>query len=104
MKIENIRQERTNDGNRLSAQVVWEEADRSPCQVYFEAAGEFADAVGYFPEAFVAAALAPALWEGEKRILVDGEVCPEFLDNAAVVTKVFQNWFPQISQSMPIEA
>jgi hypothetical protein len=104
MKIQEIKQERSSDRSRLSAEVIWEEADRSPCQVYFEAAGEFADAIGYFPEAFVAAALPPALWEGEKRILVEGELCPEFLDNVAVVTRVFQHWFPQISQSLPIEA
>ncbi|HJT79740.1 MAG TPA: hypothetical protein VJ719_00970 [Chthoniobacterales bacterium] len=88
----------------MSATIVWEEAPRSPCEVYFEAADEVADAIGYFPEAFVSAALPPALWEGEKRLVVDGELCPEFLDNVAVVTKVFQNWFPEISQTMPVES
>ena len=104
MRIEQIRQERSANRSRLSATIVWEEADRSPCEVYFEAADEFADAIGYFPEAFVAAALPPALWEGEKRVKVEGELCPEFFDNVAVVTKVFQHWFPEISQTMTVEA
>src|SRR5215210_6470502 len=104
MRIEEIKQERAADRSRLSARIVWEEAHRDPCEVYFEVGAEFADAIGNFPEAFVSVALPPALWEGEKRILVEGELCPEFLDNVAVVTRVFQNWFPQISQSMKVEA
>jgi hypothetical protein len=104
MRIEEIKHERFADRSRLSANIVWEEAERPPCHVYFEAGQEFANAIGYSPEAFVAAAVPPALWEGEKRILIEGEVCPEFLDNVNVVTKVFQNWFPDISRSFKIEA
>ena len=104
MRIEQIRQERSANRSRLSATIVWEESDRPPCEIYFEAADEFADAIGYSPEAFVAAALPPALWDGEKRLRVEGELCPEFLDNVAVVTQVFQNWFPEISQNMVVEA
>ena len=51
----------------------------------------------------MAAALTPALWAGEKRIFVDAEVCPEFLDNLKVVTKVFQHWFPQLVKNGEIE-
>ena len=104
MKIENIKQERVANRSRLSALVVWEESDQPPSDVYFEAEGEFADAIAYSPEAFVAAALSPALWGGERRIAVDGELDPEFLDNVAVVIKTFQHWFPQVSQSMPVES
>ena len=103
MRIEEIKQERSANRSRLSARVVWEEADRTPCEIYIETGEKFAEAVSYSPEAFVAAALTPALWDGEKRILVEGELCPEFLDNVAVVTKVFQNWFPQISSEMVVE-
>lgn len=104
MRIEQIKQDRVASRSRLTAHVVWEDSDQSPCDVYFEADGECADAICYSPEAFVSAALTPALWAGERRIAVDGEVCPEFLDNVAVVTKTFQHWFPQISQTMPVEA
>jgi len=104
MKIENIKHERLADRSRLSARVVWEESGQPESEVFFETGGEFADAITFSPEAFVSAALTPALWAGERRIAVEAELCPEFLDNIAVVRKVFQNWFPQISQSMPIEA
>jgi hypothetical protein len=104
MRIEQIKQERLADRNRLSAQVVWEQSEQPVREVYFEASGEFGDAMAYSAEAFVSAALSPALWAGEQRILVEGELCPEFLDNITVVTKVFQNWFPQISQNLVVEA
>jgi hypothetical protein len=104
MRIEDIKHERLADRSRLSAQIVWEQSDQPTCEVYFETGGEFADAIAFSPEAFVSAALTPALWTGEHRIAVQGDLCPEFLDNVAVVTKVFQNWFPQISQTMKVEA
>lgn len=104
MRIEKIKHERLADRSRLSAQIVWEKSAQPACEIFFETGGEFADAIAFSPEAFVSAALTPALWAGEERIAVEGELCPEFLDNIAVVTKVFQNWFPQISQSMPVEA
>jgi len=104
MRIEQIKQERVANRSRLTAHVVWEESQQAPCDVYFEAEGEFADAISYSPEAIVSAALSPALWAGERRISVEGELCPEFLDNIAVVTKTFQHWFPQVSQTMAIEA
>src|SRR6476646_8330919 len=104
MRIEQIKQERGANRSRLTAHVEWEESQQPPCDLYFEAEGEFADAISYSPEAFVSAALTPALWAGERRISVDGELDPEFLDNVAVVTKTLQHWFPQISQTMPVES
>src|SRR3954452_25112848 len=104
MRIEQIKQERVANRSRLTAHVVWEESQQEPADLYFEAEGEFAEAISYSPEAFVSAALTPALWGGERRIAVDGDLDPEFLDNLAVVTQTFQHWFPQISQTMPIEA
>jgi hypothetical protein len=104
MRIEGIKHERLTDRSRLSARIVWERSDQAPCEIYFETGGEFANAITFSPEAFVSAALTPALWAGEERIAVEGDLCPEFLDNVAVVTKVFQNWFPQISRTMTIEA
>jgi hypothetical protein len=104
MRIEQIKQERCANRERLSATIIWEEADKKPCEIYIETGEEFSDAISYSPEAFVAAALTPALWDGEKRLAVETELCPEFLDNIAVVTKVFQNWFPEISSEMTVEA
>ena len=104
MKIENIKHERMSDRSRLSARIIWEDSPQEPVEVFFEAGGVFADAVAYSAEAFVSAALAPALWAGERRIMVEGELCPEFVDNVSVVTKVFQNWFPHVSRVLPVES
>lgn len=104
MKIQDIRSEAIGNRSRLMAKVTWEDCQRDVQEVYFEAPEEFSDALAHSPEAFVAAALTPALWAGEKRILLDVEVCPEFLDNLKVATKVFQHWFPECCKKIEIEA
>jgi hypothetical protein len=104
VKIENVRTEKIGERTRLGARITWEDCDRVAQDLYFETAEEFSDALAHSPEAFVAAALTPALWAGETRIWVDAEICPEFLDNLKVVTRVFQHWFPQCCKGIEIEA
>lgn len=103
MKIENIRTETAGTHARLAAAIIWEDCARPAQEVFFATEKQFAEALPQSPEAFLAAVLTPALWAGEKRISTDAEVCPEFLDNLEVVTKVFQNWFPEIGQTIKIE-
>jgi hypothetical protein len=51
------------------------------------------------------ASLVPALYYGERRILVEGEVCPELLAGCEVVISLFNYWFYGCKpRSLSIEA
>ena len=104
MIIEDIRTEPVDGKPRLTARVVWEDSDRPPIDIYFGTESAFADALAVLPDPFLAATLTPAMWAGEKRIRVDGEVCPELMDNLAVVRSLFQHWFNVGHGAAAIEA
>ncbi len=104
MRIEDLRIEKPAGKPRLTARVVWEDSERAACEVYFETENDFADALAPLPDAFLAASLSPALWAGEERICVEGEVCPELLENLQVVTRLFQHWFNLGNTAARIEA
>ena len=44
------------------------------------------------------------MWVGERRVLVEGEVCPELLENLETVRHVFQHWFGLDERAATIEA
>lgn len=104
MRIEDVRIEKPAGKPRLTARVIWEDSPRPACDVYFETENEFAEALAPFPDAFLAASLSPALWAGESRIRVDGEVCPELLENLQVVSRFFQHWFKLRNDVARVEA
>ena len=84
--------------------MIWEDSARAACDVYFETESQFADALSAEPDAFLAACLTPALWAGERRVLVEGEVCPELLENLETVRRVFQHWFGLDERAATLEA
>jgi hypothetical protein len=65
----------TSECTRIRADVVWEDCDRPPF-VLRSVPAEHADLAGINPDAFLAAALYPARRAGERRVRVEGEICP----------------------------
>jgi hypothetical protein len=104
MRIEDVNSERSAGKARIAAKVIWEDTDRPADQVFFETDDAFADSLAPSADAFLAAALSPALWAGERRIHVHGVVCPELLDNLRSVHKLFNAWFKIPGAGMVIEA
>ena len=93
MKIENFRVEKVGTRTRASASIAWEEADRPTKDYYFEVDPPLANDLLASPEAFLTVALIPALRHGERRIAVEGEVCPYLRSGLDSVMSLFRHWY-----------
>lgn len=94
MRVDGIERVRCGDQERIRARVEWEEADLPPREVYFGTTPRFADALRPRGDAFLAALMAPAMEHGERRIHVDGEVCPLLRDGVRASARALEVWWP----------
>ena len=95
MRVTDIRRE----GTSLAATVSWEERPRSPVTLVFEsAAGSAPDANPY-----LTACILPAMHHGERRLAIDGEVCPRLAAGAAVAVEVLRAWHGPVKIPVSIE-
>jgi len=92
VRIDGFRSRRTDRGTRTEAVLSWEDAPRPPVELFFEIFGPSADAAPD-PNAFVAAAAVPAIFNGERRISVGGSVCPRLRDGVAAAAGLFGSWY-----------
>lgn len=93
MLIRNLRREWRGTRCRVAADVTWEDTDRAPRSVYVEAPEIAAADLEPSADAFVLAAVAFASWCGERRIAVEGAVCPRLRDGLRAVLEVYGRWF-----------
>ena len=93
MLIYDMRSDTMGDTRTLSAKVVWEDHERPSMELYFRVRSEesYFDLSNYNP--FVIACVSPALHFGERRIRVEGEVCPWLADNLTTVMAYFNHWY-----------
>lgn len=104
MKICDFRRETFGDGARATACVEWEDAGRIPQIVAFEAGGELAGRLEPTAEAFVLAAVTAAARAGERRIRVDGSICPVFTDGLRSGLALLDSWYGGSRARLKIEA
>lgn len=93
MKIENLRSERNGDRARVAATVTWEDCDRPALDIYFETEERFREALTCNPHPFLVGSLLPAMHHGEKRVLLDAEICPELRENLTTAMTLVRHWF-----------
>jgi hypothetical protein len=92
MRILNL-DKKTADGlARVSAEVVWETCDQPSREIYIETTADFAEALAPLPDAFLIAALIPALHFGEQRIAIAGGICPRLKEGLTTVMSLMQVW------------
>ena len=104
MKISELQLDRTAEGARLGARIVWENVDRPPQEIYFEVRGQFADSIPCAYEPFVTAAAIPAMRHGEERLAVQGEICPELREGLNVAMRWLCEWYGGERKPLRIEA
>lgn len=104
MRIENLRTE-TAGGRRVwSASIVWEDSARPAFEMRF-ASDEGAFGAGPpDPHAFLLAAAVPAWRRGERRIRLEGPVCPRLRDGLRAAQRILAGWFAPGRPPIPIEA
>ncbi|WP_454062760.1 hypothetical protein [Candidatus Nitrospira salsa] len=93
MRIENLRSETIDRRARIAAQVIWEDCGRSSYELYFETPAEFASDLSCNPHAFLIACLIPAMHYGEKRVAIEGKICPELRDGLTVAMSCLRHWY-----------
>jgi hypothetical protein len=104
MRIRDFRREVSGGGARATARVEWEDAGRAPRTVAFEAGGELAGRLEPTAEAFVLAAATAAARAGERRIRVDGSICPVFTDGLRSGLALLDSWYGGSRARLRIEA
>jgi hypothetical protein len=93
LRITDLRLEPAGDAVRAAARVAWEESERPPVDLFFETDGS--DAAGFRPDAnaFLLACAFPAMRHRERRIAVDGAVCPRLRDGLDAAAGVLRGWY-----------
>lgn len=104
MKLENFRIEVEDQLTKAIATVVWEECDRPNKDIYFATTEEFAPSLRCDPHAFLIACVMPAMRFGEKRILIDAEICPELVEGLNTVVAWMRHWYGGDRHAVSIEA
>lgn len=104
MRIEGIRVEPGAGVVRLRASVIWEDCPRPESEVFYETAEEFSAALSPHAHAFLVGCSPPAMREGEQRIWVDGEVCPELREGLMAALEFLRSWYGLEGPGPRIEA
>jgi hypothetical protein len=104
MRIVNLEKSVADGLARVSARVVWEACDQPEREIFIETEAAFADALAPLPDAFLTGALIPALHFGERRIAVEGAVCPRLKEGLATVMGLMQWWSAGQLQPLALEA
>lgn len=104
MEIKNFRIEPKGRLTTACATVVWEDSGRKQEDVYFGTTGEFAGDLTAAPEAFLLGCALPAVFLGEKRIKINGEICSSLKQGIETNLQTFRKWYGPQYQPIPIEA
>lgn len=93
MKIQDLHC--SSDGSRVraAATITWEDCEQPRREIYFETDARFAADLHCNPNAFLLAAFAPAMRHGERRVLVEGTVCPQLRNGLITAMHLLQRWY-----------
>ena len=98
MRIQNYITSFKNRRKRISAEIVWESADRPREEIYFEVDEQYRDDLSCNPDAFFLATIFPALYYGEERYSIEGRVCPVLYQGVKDVLGFYYHWYFQNRQ------
>jgi hypothetical protein len=95
----------TDDGMvRVSATVSWEDCERADKEIYFATEAAYAERIAANPNAFLLAAFIPALYHGERRIRIQGHICPRLYDGVLTAIKLLRHWYSTTPATFSIES
>ncbi|MFH2091574.1 MAG: hypothetical protein ABIJ31_04350 [Pseudomonadota bacterium] len=92
MKISNIHLIQEQDTLTATAMVRFEDCSRPDSQVYIKTSNAYEGGFFANPDAFLVGCLLPALHLGEKRIAIDGEICPFLKEGLNVAMHILKDW------------
>lgn len=104
MKISNFNLAQKDDTAVASALVEFEDGNSPDRQVYIKTPTLYEKGFSANPDAFLVGCLLPALHLGEKRIHVDGEICPFLKEGLNVAMNILKNWTKDKYKPLIIES
>lgn len=93
MKISNLRAEKSGQRTKFLATATWEDSSRAPVDLFFEIPSEFGEALSVNANAFLTGTLVSAMEAGEKRIAIDGDVCPRLHAGLLTIVELMRHWY-----------
>ncbi len=104
MRIFDIGTKSYNDIKRVEAKVEWEETDRSPFQWYVETDKKYQPDFWPNPNAWLLGSILPAWHAREKRVQVEGMLCPILLAKLKIALSILERWYPEMGPTPAIES
>ena len=104
MLIRDVHLQSNGPRTRVQARVVWEDCERPERQVFIETTEPFAMDLEQSWQAFVVGCLVPAMHFKERRLAVEGEVCPWLLEGLETVMSLLWHWSDGAYLPLRIEA
>ncbi len=104
MKLVDFNLTREADTSVASVRVVFEDSNKPDKIVYIKTSAGFSQGFDINPDAFLVGCLLPALHLGEKRLFIEGEVCPFLKEGVGVAMNIFSHWNSGRYRPIPIEA
>lgn len=101
MRLENLRVEESGDTVRALATVIWEDCPRPTQELYFETARDVAESLSCNAHAFLVACSIPAMYFGEERVFVEGEICPDLKDGIETAMNWLRFWWYKPTKKLP---
>src|ERR1051326_2647139 len=93
MRITELRTASDSLRTRASARSEWEDSDRPDREMYFETNARWAEDLVPDPNGFLLACALPAARHGERRIFVEGAVCPVLRDGLRSAVELLNRWY-----------
>lgn len=93
MKIHSLSKNINGDLVRVSATITWEDCDRPEKEIYIETDARFAKDISCNPHTFLLIGIMPAMRHGERRVLIDGKVCPELRNGLITAMQQLRVWY-----------
>ena len=94
MIVSDIRKRCEGGVARVEARVAWEYVDAPPLLAYVETLDTLASALTPDPNAFLVACLLPAWRLGERRLRIEGELCPVLCERVKTPLGMLRRWHP----------
>ncbi len=88
---------------RAEALVIWEDVERDAFRLFVETDERHGDKFWADPNSFLISCLVPAWQAQERRIRVDGALCPVLCENARGAVAILDSWYPDVGRPPDID-
>lgn len=92
------------DVRRVEARIGWEDSARPEQTLFYEVGPDHSAPLAADPNAFLVGAILPAWHRGERRIRVEGGLCPMLVDQIRAPLQTLAAWYPELGPPPAIEA